>query len=370
MSAEKTLRNGYTTGTCAAAAAKAGVHYLLSGQKLPIADTPLPDGNRLGVPIHALESVQFGEAGAEGVRVTVIKDGGDDPDVTHGCEIQAVVSLDCDNDAYGPCVCVHGGRGVGRVTLPGLPVAVGRAAINPAPRQQIEMAVREEVEDLESCRVIVRVEVPQGERIAQKTMNPRLGIVGGISILGTHGIVRPYSHDSWKASIAEALDVARAQGLERVVFTTGRRSERFYAERYPDTPELAMVQAADFFAFSMRAAAERGFAEVRWAMFFGKLVKHAQGLEYTHAKTHPVDFAMLSDSCAQAGIAPELARQAAGANTARQVLESVAHDPARADLLSLLVERAVHAARSFAPTLSVGYAVFDFDASLLLERVP
>ncbi len=364
MASNTPLRNGYTTGTSASAAAKAGVRYLLTGHIPTEVDTPLPDGNRLVVPVHAVVP----ENGA--VRVTVIKDGGDDPDVTHGCEIQAVVSLRQGADIDGLHVRVSGGKGVGRVTLPGLPVAVGRAAINPAPREQIAGAALEEAEGLETGRIAVRVEVPEGERLARKTMNPRLGIVGGISILGTHGIVRPYSHDSWKASIAEALDVARAQGLESVVFTTGRRSERFYRELYPQVPELAMVQAADFFSFSMQAAFERGFASVSWAIFFGKLVKHAQGLEYTHAKTHPVDFTMLAEMCDRAGIARALVRQAATANTARQVLDSISADPARNALLALLVQKAADAASGFGGNMPVGYTVFDFDASLLFDGFP
>ncbi|WP_147822286.1 cobalt-precorrin-5B (C(1))-methyltransferase CbiD [Salidesulfovibrio onnuriiensis] len=360
-SSDKKLRTGYTTGTCASAAAKAGIRFLLTGKRAAAVDTPLPDGNRLAVPIERLDS--------EGplARVTVIKDGGDDPDATHGAEIQAVVGL---HDMAEPLsVLVEGGRGVGRVTLPGLPVPVGEAAINPAPRAQIERAVLEGAEGLEAGVVSVLVEVPEGEALAHRTMNLRLGIVGGISILGTHGIVKPYSHDSWKASIAEALDVARAQGLDHVVFTTGRRSEKFYLEQFPETPKLAMVQAADFFEFSMRSAAEKGFGSVSWALFFGKLVKHAQGLAYTHAKTHPVDFGLLAGLCAEAGAASDLLPSIEKANTARQVLEMFKGGEILPPLLSLLKKKACAAARGFAGReIDVRYVVFDFDASELTSR--
>jgi cobalt-precorrin-5B (C1)-methyltransferase len=212
----------------------------------------------------------------------------------------------------------------------------------------------------------VRVEVPEGERLAAKTMNPRLGIVGGISILGTQGIVKPYSHESWKATVAEGLDVARAQGIDHAVFTTGRRSERLYLEAFPGTPQLAMIQAADFFEFSMNAAADRGFTRISWSLFFGKLVKQAQGLAYTHARTHPVDFARLAAWCAQAGCAPRHLPEIAGANTARQVLDLLRDDPALPALLNLLTAEAADAARAFSGgRCRVTHAVFDFDGARL-----
>jgi cobalt-precorrin-5B (C1)-methyltransferase len=336
----------------------AGVRFLLTGERPQTVDVPLPPGGTLAVPIERIAP----EDG--GVRVTVVKDGGDDPDVTHGHDIQAVVRMEPDGST--PLeVILDGGRGVGRATLPGLPVPVGEPAINPEPRKQIEKAVRLAAEGF-AGRILVAVEVPEGEAIARATMNPRLGIVGGISILGTQGIVKPYSHASWKATIREGLSVARAQGLDRVVFTTGRRSERFYMAANPGTPETALIQAADFFAFSMRAAAEHGFSEVVWAVFFGKLVKQAQGLEYTHAKTHPVDFDLLARRCLEAGVDPALVPAVRGANTAVQALASLEGDPARDNLLKLLVKEAAgHAERYAGNNCSVSYAVFDFDGRAL-----
>jgi cobalt-precorrin-5B (C1)-methyltransferase len=354
------LRSGRTTGSCATAAAMAGVLHLLTGERPASVRVPLPPGGHLDVPVDRYEP-----EGA-GVRVTVIKDGGDDPDATHGCDIQAVTLL-----APGPAgltVDIDGGTGVGRATLPGLPVAVGQAAINPEPRRQIEAGVRAATRQCASppLHITVRVEVPEGERLAAKTMNPRLGIVGGISILGTQGIVKPYSHESWKATVAEGLDVARAQGIDHAVFTTGRRSERLYLEAFPGTPQLAMIQAADFFEFSMNAAADRGFTRISWSLFFGKLVKQAQGLAYTHARTHPVDFARLAAWCAQAGCAPRHLPEIAGANTARQVLDLLRDDPALPALLNLLTAEAADAARAFSGgRCRVTHAVFDFDGARL-----
>jgi cobalt-precorrin-5B (C1)-methyltransferase len=356
---EKPLRTGRTTGTCAAAAAMAGIRFLLTGERPGAVDAPLPPGGFLTVPIDRIKPE------GDEMRVTVIKDGGDDPDVTHGHEIQAVVRLDRDGPTP-PAVTVDGGRGVGRATLPGLPVNVGEAAINPDPRRQIEEAARLAATGLESGRILVTIEVPEGEAIAQKTMNPRLGIVGGISILGTHGIVKPYSHASWMATIDEGLSVARAQGLDLAVMTTGRRSERLYQETRPGTPETALIQAADFFEFSMRAAADHGFGRVAWSVFFGKLVKQAQGLPYTHARTYPVDFGLLAERCLEAGCAPASETTIRTANTARQVLDLLKDDPARPALIALLASHAKEAAEAFSDgRISVEYLVFDFDGERL-----
>lgn len=355
----KQLRTGRTTGTCAAAAAMAGTRFLLTGETPGTVDAPLPPGGTLAVPVERYEP------DGDAVRVTVIKDGGDDPDATHGCEVRAVVRLDR-NAAPPLAVTLDGGEGVGRATLPGLPVPVGQAAINPEPRRQIERAVRLAADGLAAGRVDVVIEIPGGETIAQKTLNPRLGILGGISILGTQGIVKPYSHASWKATIAEGLDVARALGIKEPVFTTGRRSERFYLETHPEVPEQALIQAADFFAFAMQAAAERGFARVTWAVFFGKLVKQAQGVEYTHARTHPVDFELLAERCLEAGVDRSRIQSVRSANTAIQVLEMLRDDPARDGLVRLLTDKAAEAARVHCGgRCETAYAVFDFDGQPL-----
>jgi cobalt-precorrin-5B (C1)-methyltransferase len=337
----------------------AGVIFLLTGARPASVMVPLPPGGLLEVPIARYEPED------DGVRVTVVKDGGDDPDATHGCDIQAWVEIN-NSDTENMVVLIDGGIGIGVATLPGLPVAVGQPAINPEPRRQIEAGVRIAAGPDFAGRVRVVVEVPDGERLAAKTMNPRLGIQGGISILGTQGIVKPYSHDSWKATVAEGLDVARALGLDHAVFTTGRRSERLYQDAFPDTPETALIQAADFFEFSMDAAARRGVARVTWSLFFGKLVKQAQGLAYTHAKTHAVDFDQLADWCAEAGCATGHLPTIREANTARQVLDLLRSDPALPALLALLTARAASAARAFSGhRCEVSYAVFDFDGARL-----
>ncbi|HMM37626.1 MAG TPA: cobalt-precorrin-5B (C(1))-methyltransferase CbiD [Desulfovibrio sp.] len=363
MSADgvRPLREGFTTGTAAAAAAKAAALFLATWSAPGSVDVPLPGGGRLTVPVA--------RCGAEGsgARAVVIKDAGDDPDVTDGAEIHAFVEQK--SGLRDGEIILEGGKGIGRVTLPGLPVPPGQPAINPAPREQITRAVAEALEDSglgAGARVVI--EVPAGEKLAKKTMNARLGILGGISILGTAGIVRPYSHDSWLASIAEALDVARAAGLAEIVLTTGRRSERQWREAAPGTPELGVVQAADFFAEATRLAAEKGFARITWAVFFGKLVKQALGLPNTHAHEADLDFGRVAGWCAEAGIAPEGVERAARVNTARELLDLLRPDPALAALLRLLAGRAAEAARGFAGARApdIAYAVFDLEGGRLL----
>jgi len=337
---EKKLREGFTTGTAAAAAARAATLFALTGQAPQAVDVPLPpphEGQRLAIAIADVADDGLG------VRAGVVKDGGDDPDATHGARIEAHVTLDPAFSGVGPHVLIGGGKGVGTVTLPGLPVAVGQAAINPGPLAQIRQSVLEVLpEDFKGIALVV-IEVPEGEAIARHTLNPRLGITGGISILGTGGIVRPYSHGAWAECVRRSLDVARAAGHACAVLTTGRRSERFFQERFPFTPDVCLVQAADFFAESLQGAAERGFTCVVWAVFFGKLVKQAQGFPSTHAREAGLDFMLLADWAREAGADEAQARTIAQANTAAQAL-ALLPGPVAARLAALLAARAKAAA--------------------------
>jgi len=245
--AQNRLREGFTTGTAAAAAAKAALIMLIQGRSISSIDVPLPREGRLLVPLaHVVTRGDRAEA-------LVIKDGGDDPDVTHRARIRAIVHRVI--TAGQTRVVIRGGSGVGRVTKPGLPVPVGEAAINPAPRRQIEAAILEALEETgEHGEIVVTIEVDDGESIALKTLNPRLGILGGISILGTRGTVKPFSNKAYKDTITMSLDVARAQGLSRVALATGGKSERLLRDLRPELPDPSWIQVGDFFAFSLREA--------------------------------------------------------------------------------------------------------------------
>jgi len=355
------LREGFSTGSAAAAAARAATRFALTGEGPLAGDIPLPPPHegRLTIPVAG--------AAEDGLsaRAAVVKDGGDDPDATHGARIEAVVTLDPAFSAVGPHVLIGGGTGVGRVTLPGLPVPVGQAAINPGPEAQIRASVLEVLpEDFKGIALVV-IEAPAGEERARPPRNPRLGILGGISILGTGGIVRPYSHAAWAACIDAGLDVARAAGYTAAALTTGRRSERLVQARCPFVPDLCLVQAADFFAHALRSAVARGFGAVAWAVFPGKLAKQAQGLENTHAREAALDFELLADCARLAGAEAAVAAAVAACAPASQAFALLPPEVRQA-LAALLAERAKAAARRHCGgALDVRYLVFDTDGGCL-----
>jgi cobalt-precorrin-5B (C1)-methyltransferase len=264
---------------------------------------------------------------------------------------------------------LNGGPGVGRVTKPGLPVRVGEPAINPVPRDQIRRACLEALGRIgQTGHYQLLIEVPEGERLARKTMNPRLGVVGGISILGTRGTVLPFSSASYKGTIESELDVATAAGCHAVGLATGGRSERFLRSRVPGLSTDCLVLTADYFAFSLQQAAARGFASIHLACFFGKLVKMAQGHAYTHARTADLNFDQLAGWCADCGLADGTVRRIASANTARESLELIRQDTCLNRILEAVADRALAAARRFAGDgPAIGLHLFDFDGGLLWE---
>jgi len=289
---DRPLRSGYTTGACAAAAAKAAALALVNQEAVEEVKITLPAGERVN---FAVSSCTFNSLEAS---CSVIKDAGDDPDVTDGAEICAAVSWGKERG-----VTIEGGRGVGVVTKPGLELPVGMAAINPVPRSMITQSVTEAVgNQLESRGIQIKVSVPQGEELAKRTLNRRLGIVEGISILGTSGVVIPYSVEAYKVSISQALDIAVACGCQEIVLTTGRRSEKF-AQRELTLPEESFIQMADFVDYALDECAKKGVARVIiWGMV-GKLSKIATGQLYTHVSNSGVDVDFLAGVAASCGIA-------------------------------------------------------------------
>ncbi|WP_187434407.1 cobalt-precorrin-5B (C(1))-methyltransferase [Paenibacillus methanolicus] len=305
----KPLRHGYTTGSCAAAAAKAAVTALILQEPQPESVIKLPIGEEVTFLMHACEY------DAERALCEVIKDGGDDPDATHGARIVAEVRW---RDGEG--IEIDGGIGVGRVTKPGLPVDIGEAAINPVPRRMIRESVQAALDSFELERgVRVVVSVPDGEEIAKKTLNGRLGIIGGISILGTRGIVVPFSTAAYKASVAQAIRVAVKSGCTHIVLSTGGRSEKVAMGLYPDLPEEAFVEMGDFVGFALTMCARQGVRKVTLSGMMGKFSKVAQGVMMVHSKSAPVDFGFLASAAEEAGADPGTVEEIRGANTAAQV---------------------------------------------------
>lgn len=306
---ERRLRCGFTTGACAAAAARGAALMLRDQRRVAQVEIALPAGFRATFTLHGQHYDQ------ERACCFVIKEAGDDPDVTQGVEVHAQVSLAPDREN----IRIHGGPGIGRVTKPGLAVPVGEWAINPVPRRMISEAVLEVFPPLSSPRrPQVLLSIPDGERRAAHTLNARLGILGGLSILGTSGVVRPISHQAWTDTLEVALDVARAAGCRRVVLSTGRSSEQA-AMTALRLREEAFIMMGDFTAFCLDACHRKGFAEVILAAQFAKLVKIACGHEHTHVRNARLDLAQLADWAQTLGLDGSLIKKIEFANTAREV---------------------------------------------------
>jgi cobalt-precorrin-5B (C1)-methyltransferase len=342
------LRTGYTTGACAAAAAKAAALALISQSPIEEITIQLPIGQKVTFPVKRCE-IEPDEA-----LCSVIKDAGDDPDVTHGAEIRARVRR---SERFE----LAGGEGVGTVTRLGLGLEVGGPAINPVPRRMIAESVAEATDQ----PLRIEISVPGGEHMAKKTLNGRLGILGGISILGTTGIVRPYSTASWRASVEQAVDVAAANGVRDVVFSTGGRSEKFSQALFPELPELAFVEMGEFTGHALKRCVARGIERAVLSGMIGKLSKIAQGHFMTHVAGNRVDPEFLAELALQAGAPIDLADRVRHANTARHVQEMV--QPAGLSALFTLICRRASAAseRLVAGKVAVETVMFDFDGNIL-----
>ena len=272
-------------------------------------EVALPSGRRVSFDV---ESCAHDAAKATAV---VVKDAGDDPDVTHGAHLTATVRWRTE-----PGIVLEGGEGVGIVTKPGLGIEVGEPAITATPRAMITQAVAE-VTDLVNRGVVVLLSVPGGEKMARKTTNARLGILGGISILGTTGIVRPFSTASWRASVEQAVSVMAAQGERTVVLCTGGRTEKGAMALLPDLAEVCFVEVGDFTGAALRRALAVGLDGVIFVGMAGKLAKLAAGVLMTHYTRSKVDLGLLGDVTLAAGGTAAVAEEVAAANTGRHAYE-------------------------------------------------
>ncbi|MDQ3948700.1 MAG: cobalt-precorrin-5B (C(1))-methyltransferase [Thermoproteota archaeon] len=310
-----TLRTGYTTGTTATAATKGALYALINGKPIEEVAVSLPKGRTATLKIAWTKNESNGK-----VTCAAIKDGGDDPDATHGAEICSTVSF----SKNATNINIDGGKGIGRVTKPGLGLEIGKAAINPTPLKMLEQAVREVAgHQLENQGVDILISVPNGEEIAKKTDNPRLGILGGISILGTTGLVLPYSTASFAASIRQGLDVATAMGADTVILTTGGRSEDFAREIF-ELPDHCFIQMGDFAGYSIKQCANKTvIRQVIIAGFIGKLTKMAMGVKQTHVAGSHIDMEFMARLAAECEAPQNVIEEIRSANTARHVSEII-----------------------------------------------
>jgi cobalt-precorrin-5B (C1)-methyltransferase len=307
---KRELRRGWTTGACATAATKAACQRLLAGSAPDPVTIALPKGER---PAFALA---IDEAGPGWARAGIVKDAGDDPDVTHGALIVSTVR----HAPSGSGIRFHAGEGVGTITKDGLPLPPGEPAINPVPRQMMRTVVTEIAVRLgAACDLDIEISVPGGEALAARTWNPRLGIVGGISILGTTGIVHPFSCSAWIHSIHRGIDVARAGKSERIVGATGSTSEAA-AQALFGLPDTAMIDMGDFAGGMLKYLRKHPVPNVVIAGGFAKMCKLAMGYLDLHSGRSQVDFNWLASRARNAAAPPELVTRIANANTAAEVL--------------------------------------------------
>lgn len=344
------LRSGLTTGTCAAAAAVAALWSLLDakGGCPPAVPVILPDAETLHVAASLLtgmnndEETSASESPRTVARAAVVKDAGDDPDITNGLSICAEVRLDSAHDRAPlpsddetPRIEIRGGEGVGTVTLPGLGIAVGDAAINAGPRRMIRHNLLHTLERFgrasdPALHLTVTISVPGGTDIGRRTFNPRLGIEGGISIIGTSGIVRPFSSEAFVSSIRKSMEVALATGSERVVISSGAKSERFIRARYPELPAQAFVHYGNFIGETLELAAKVGVRQVTLGIMMGKAVKLAEGHLDTHSKHTVLNRAFIADLARQAGCTGETLTAIAGITLARELWSLLPTDRVKA----------------------------------------
>ena len=351
----KKLRTGFTTGTAATASAKAAVLAIIDQKKIESVEVNLPKGNTITIKI---QSCEFNKTKA---KCSVIKDGGDDPDVTHGAEIVVDLTLTPNVNQ----IEINGGEGVGVVTKPGLGLETNKPAINPTPKKMINENVTEVAKNiLQKNGIKIIISVPKGKELATKTDNPRLGIFGGISILGTSGIVIPYSTASFAASVRQNLDVSIAMGDDTVVLTTGGRSEEF-AKKIVDLPEHSFVQMGDFAGYTIQQCAKKEIKKAYVAGFIGKFAKIATGIKQTHVKGSKVDTNFLAELAQRCKADEKTIEQIRKANSARHVQEIITENQIKEFFDELCLEVYIQMRKHSEEKVPIEVSLFDFDGKIL-----
>lgn len=330
------LRSGFTTGSCATAATRAALEGLLSRIPQHSATIILPDGETVTLPVSSCTFTK------DSCTCGVIKDAGDDPDVTNGYTVLSTVSL-----TTRPGVQFLPGEGVGTITLPGIGIPVGEPAINQTPRRMIT----NEIEQLLHSHglhsgVSVRISVPGGSELAKKTFNPRLGITGGISIIGTSGIVRPFSSEAFVNSIRKEIQVARALGCPSIVINSGAKSENYLRSRFPDLPAQAFIHYGNYIGDTLRLADEEGITHITMGIMIGKAVKLAEGHLDTHSRNVVMNRDFIIALADESHCPPANIARVAEITLARELWELFADTPA---FFTLLVDRCMAVCRPLLP---------------------
>lgn len=345
------LHTGFTTGSCATAAAKAALIALVSGNILKEVSFRIPEGETMKMPV---ESVETADTYA---TASVIKVSGDDPDVTDGCKISATVAF-----ASHPGIRFHGGKGIGTVTLPGLGLAVGEPAINPVPRKNMQ----EEMSAIYSRGLDVTISLENGEILCEKTFNPRVGVTGGVSIIGTTGIIRPFSHEAFIDCISREMDVAIAMKCECIVVNSGGKSERFMKALYPGLPAHAFIHYGNAIGETMEIARDKNVPRLAIGIMLGKAVKLAEGNLDTHSHKVTANREFLKSLAEQAGCSDTTIGVMESFNLARELPTMLDEDDARRFFPVLLERCHTHCAEIFPNQLEASLIA---DDGRILSRI-
>ena len=366
--ARRGTRTGFTTGACSAAAAAAAVQGLVHGAVPDAVDCLLPNGDTVRFAVNDGRCNVCNPEAPATAHAMVIKDAGDDPDCTDKAHLTADVRV-LPGEAGVVRLC--GGFGVGTVTMAGLGLEVGGPAINPVPRRNIEDNVRAAGAPLLArAGLEVTISVPQGVEMARKTLNARLGILGGISILGTTGIVKPYSTSAYRASVVQGVQVAATLGHGVVVLTTGGRTEQFAMKERAALPPACFVQMGDFLRYALDEAVAQGLTAVVIGGMVGKLTKIAQGETITHANRAEVDTELLAQLAARIGAPPKVCAEIASAETARfaaERMQALGLATAFHEALAQAVVRTLMAPDRYGGKFRLQVLVCDFDGQKMAE---
>ena len=368
----KGLRTGYTTGACATAATKAAVTALLTGTHVEKTTIHLPMGQDVEFTLNRCEWTDR-TPGSEKVLCSVIKDGGDDPDATHGAEICSTVSIGPrieDGPGTEQGVTITSGMGVGTVTFPGTGIPVGQPAVTRVPRRMITEHASEvaKAHGLSPDKgITAKLSVPTGEEVALKTTNARLGVIGGISILGSTGVVQPYSTAAWRASVNMAVDVAATNNIDHMVLATGLASEAF-TKNHLDLPDMAYVGIGIFSGAALKRCVARGFKRATHVGMVGKFSKMAMGYFVTHVAGNKVDTTFLAELAGKCGASEELQKEMAATTSGRHFGE-IALANNQLELFTLMSQMVCDESHKLlgedADKLIVDAMCFDFDGALL-----
>ena len=345
---KKILRGGFTTGAAAAAGVKAALIYFSRGEIVNAVEITALDGTILKIPINRVEKI------SDGVKVEVIKDSGDDPDITNGASIFTTVKKICGNE-----IIFRAGLGVGKITKSGLQLAVGEPAINPAPRQLIKNVAAEfGVTGLE-----IEISIPAGVELAKKTLNPILGVEGGLSIIGSTGVLRPMSEDAFKNSLVPQIDVAKAAGYETLIFVPGKIGETI-AQKL-GYPAASIVQTSNFIGFMLEAAAERKIKKIILCGHIGKLIKVAAGIFHTHNRVADARLETLAAYAAAEGLNFVEVQKILAANTTEDATKIISANNLERVYKKIAARASFRARRYVFGEIEIGTILVDYAGNIL-----